>query len=177
MFDQPNKVNVTQCTHYATNDETVLCAAVLGSCVAVCAHDPVLKIGGMNHILLPGKSDAGDPRVGMFGTNLMELLLNDLIKMGASKNRMEFKIFGGARLLNSSADAGTNNAKFIMEFAENEALNVISSSLGGDKGRRVEFHPATGKSRQKFLSDTGFPEPVAKPVKVEVESSGDMELF
>ena len=79
MFDQPNRINVTQCTHYATNDETVVCSAVLGSCVAVCAYDPIMKIGGMNHILLPGKADASDPRVGMFGTNLMELLLNDLI--------------------------------------------------------------------------------------------------
>ncbi len=85
-------------------------------------------------------------------------------------------MFGGARMISTDFDVGRKNVEFIMEFVENEHLNVISSSLGGTRGRRVEFHPSTGKSRQKLLAQASDPVPIA-PQKVLEPASGDIELF
>ncbi|MEM8651403.1 MAG: chemotaxis protein CheD [Pseudomonadota bacterium] len=176
MFETNKKYNVTQGTHKVTNDPDEILASVLGSCIAVCAVDPVLKIGGMNHILLPGQfSEIASTNEHMYAANLMELLLNDLFKLGATKQSLELKIFGGASVLETAINVGQNNIDFIMNFTQVENLTVKSSSLGGNLGRRVEFHPHSGKSRQKFLhgvDNTTTPAPIVKP-----DEGGSLELF
>ena len=107
----------------------------------------------MNHILLPGGQAGRGANLNMYGANLMELLLNDLYKMGASKSTLELKLFGGARVLSTGANIGQENIDFLLQFVEMENLKVVSQSMGGEKGRRIEFHPTTGKTRQKFLND------------------------
>lgn len=177
MFDGKTRVNVMQCTYETSLEDSVVLSAVLGSCLAVCAHDPIIKVGGMNHIVLPGEaSDKGTDNISMYGTNLMELLFNDLFKKGARKNRLELKIFGGAKVIDSTTDAGTQNIAFIEQFVSNEGLNVISSSTGGTFGRRLEYHPVSGRSRQKILSDTPSIQPEI-PTKVIRPADGELELF
>ena len=177
IYQDAKKISVTQGTHRVTENENVLFAAILGSCVAVCAFDPMLKAGGMNHILLPGGQAGGNgTNLNMYGANLMELLLNDLYKLGASKSTLELKLFGGARVLSTGANIGQENIDFLLQFVELENLKVVSQSLGGEKGRRIEFHPTTGRTRQKFLNDevkTQRP-PMAE---VKPENSGTLELF
>ena len=177
MFDNFARVNVIQRSHFVTHDRNTVLSAVLGSCVAVCAFDATMGVGGMNHMLLPdaGHADPGETSK-LYGANLMELLLNDLYKNGARRQHLQFKLFGGGKLTGNGFDAGERNIDFVNEFFRNEGLNVISSSLGGTSGRRIEFHPATGRSRQKLLIDRPV-ETIAPVQPARLPETGTMELF
>lgn len=78
----------------ATGTDTVI-STLLGSCVACCVWDPVVRIGGMNHMLL-AVSGGRDTTSALSGINAMEVLINDLVKLGAVRSRMQAKVFGGA---------------------------------------------------------------------------------
>ncbi|MDH5512633.1 MAG: hypothetical protein OEY27_05390, partial [Gammaproteobacteria bacterium] len=80
--------------------QPLLLDTVLGSCIAACLYDPVLGMGGMNHFMLPEGSDPGDPTSTRYGVNAMELLISDLMKLGADRRRFQAKIFGGGHVLN-----------------------------------------------------------------------------
>lgn len=171
-----NKISVTQGSMAVTKKDDELLTAILGSCVAVCAYDPLRRFGGMNHILLPGSHNAhAHSRADAYAVNLMELLFNKLFQMGATKSSLELKIFGGANVLQSAIGIGQQNAEFVLRYVSLEGYNVVSESLGGQLGRRIEFHPSTGSSRQKYLSDRSIVEP-SKPRVVEPQA-GKVELF
>src|ERR1700744_1743777 len=95
---------------YKVVSEDVVLTTILGSCVAACLRDPVAGIGGMNHFLLPG----GDPRKDTdsvpYGVHAMELLVNALLSSGARRERLEGKLFGGARLITGRTRVGEMNA-------------------------------------------------------------------
>lgn len=127
---------------YTTSHPGELIVTILGSCIACCANDPVAKVGGMNHFLLPGDKSSDSAR---FGVNAMELLLNGLMKFGAKKERLQIKIFGGSNLLNNVTKIGDKNVAFIKEFLKNEGLTIQAMDVGGSTPRRVHFEPDTGK--------------------------------
>ena len=83
---------------YFVFNEDVLIMTTLGSCIATCLWDRQAKIGGMNHFMLPdnggGASDSG-----RYGSYAMELLINEMMKMGASRMTMEAKVFGGGAVI------------------------------------------------------------------------------
>lgn len=171
------RISVTQGTYQVTQEPDVVFTAFLGSCVSACVHDPVLQLGGMNHFLLPVKdacSGAMDSKI--FGSYLMELLLNDLYRMGAKRKTIEIKLFGGAHILSAGTDPGSENVDFITKFMENEGLNVVSSSLRGNQGRQIEFIPFTGKVRQKFVQRTPDIE-IEKQVAPKQKKFGELDLF
>ena len=157
----------------AKGDHTVL-STILGSCVAACMRDPVARIGGMNHFLLPGRSDSQE---GMqYGAFLMEVLINELLKAGARRDRLEAKLFGGARMLQGLTDIGRQNGVFARTFLEAEGIPFLGGSLGGDAARRVLFWPATGVARQQLLVNQTDPfvQEAAPPPPA---AGGDLELF
>ena len=88
----PTKVNIVQGEYYMSGDPNLVITTLLGSCIAVCLYDPLAQIGGMNHFLLPGEAEAvqrqGSHR---YGVHLMELLINSMLKAGASRNRLAGK--------------------------------------------------------------------------------------
>ena len=129
---------------------------ILGSCMSVCLRDPVTKIGGMNHILLPGDKDdklaKGDPGYSArFGINAMEELINGMLKLGARKDRFEAKIFGGGNVIKSSNLIGNKNIKFVKEFLAAEHIPIKAEDVGGDTPRRLHFFPETGKAMLRKL--------------------------
>ena len=96
--------------YLVTSDEIALCT-LLGSCVSACIRDPLRRIGGMNHFLLPGDPDeplaaAGDCAPGRYGVFAMELLINALLKRGARRESLEAKVFGGGQVMRSVSTAG-----------------------------------------------------------------------
>src|SRR5690606_10463625 len=111
-----------------------------------------------------------------YGVYLMEKLLNALFAKGAVRNRLQVKLFGGARVLDARSDAGAKNSEFATAFVQNEGLTLVSTSLGGFQGRRVEFEPVSGKARQKFIG-MAVPEPEPKAIAKELESVGDVDFF
>jgi len=175
---RPNRIHIIQGDCYVTDEPDTVLTTVLGSCVAACMRDPVLGIGGMNHFLLPGDGERSRPgEAERFGVYLMELLVNGLLKRGATRHTLEAKLFGGARTVQGFADIGAKNVEFARRFLENESIKYVGGSCGGDQGRRIEFQPSTGKARQ-FLLPRSTVEPaqpvVRRPAPVDL---GDVELF
>jgi chemotaxis protein CheD len=133
--------------YFATGRDIAL-VTVLGSCVAACLHDPLLRVGGMNHFMLPDgdSADGGEPA--RYGVHAMELLVNELLKLGARRDRIEAKLFGGGNVLKSftSNQVGTRNAQFALDYLHAEGITLLAQDLGGIHPRKVAFFPVTGRA-------------------------------
>lgn len=148
----PRIISVIQ-GEYAVSGETgAAMSTVLGSCVAACLYDPVKQVGGMNHFLLP-EAKSGDSQNVKYGAYLMELLINDLLKMGAQRHRLKVKLAGGAKMSKFLGDVGEKNIAFVRKYLSNEGLPVQWQSLGGLQARRIHFFPATGDLTEKFVQN------------------------
>ncbi|MDU8912387.1 chemotaxis protein CheD [Aestuariicoccus sp. MJ-SS9] len=155
-------VTVIQGEYAIADAPNVVLSTVLGSCVAVCLNDPAAKIGGMNHFLLPERTESGRGDV-RFGAYLMELLINDLLKHGARKDRMVAKLFGGARMNVNLRDIGASNAAFARRFLADEGIPCVAESLGGTSARRLRFWPRAARAQQFLVPDTVEPEVPPRP--------------
>lgn len=146
------KINIVQGEHHVAKDPDVMLTTILGSCVAACLYDPVAALGGMNHFLLPGDRPGAELGQGggamRYGAYSMELLVNGLLREGAQRHRLRAKLFGGARMLKGLTDVGDANADFAERFLKQEGINVVGGSLRGDRGRRIQFWPTTGRAQQ-----------------------------
>jgi chemotaxis protein CheD len=154
----------------SASDVTI--STILGSCIAACIWDPVAKIGGMNHFLLPEGPQTREGVFSSFGANSMELLINTLTRSGAQKERLRAKVFGGAEMYHGLTDAGSRNSEFVLRYLERENIPCDAQSLGGSQARRVEFSPASGRVRQKLIEDAHIDEITPK-----AQSSSELELF
>jgi chemotaxis protein CheD len=172
------RVHVIQGEFHVTDDPGVVLTTILGSCVAACIRDPVASVGGMNRFLLPGhEAKSRDQEAERYGVHLMELLLNGLLKMGARHERLEAKLFGGARTVDGLSDIGARNASFAETFLRNEGINHIGGSLGGELGRRVQFWPVSGRARQAMISADKILPPPAFSLPPKPADAGDAEFF
>lgn len=174
----PEKLtHVIQGEFAASGDSGVVYATILGSCVAACLHDPVACVGGMNHFLLPGDDDQDTSNL-RYGVHAMELLINALLGLGARRDRIEAKLFGGGHMVQKLTDIGARNAAFAQRFLKEEGIACVGVSLGGALARRVQFWPESGRARQIFLnpldSQTAVVAAAAAPRRVD---DGAVELF
>lgn len=137
---------------YVTRDDMAL-VTVLGSCVAACVRDAQSGIGGMNHFMLPEGGDGVLSESARYGAYAMELLINELVKLGARRDRLEAKVFGGGRVLRGFgvAHVGARNVAFVLRFLQAEEIPLLAQDLGDDCPRKVYFFPQTGKARVKRL--------------------------
>lgn len=137
---------------YFVYDQDILIMTTLGSCIAACLWDREKRIGGMNHFMLP--EGAGDS--GRYGSYAMELLINELIKRGASRSTMEAKVFGGGAVISgmSSINVGERNTKFVLDYLHTERITVVSKDVMDIYPRKVCFLPASGKAMVKRLAST-----------------------
>jgi chemotaxis protein CheD len=147
------RINVVQGEYQVTADPGMVLTTLLGSCVAACLRDPVAGVGGMNHFLLPGDDREDGTDSLRYGVHSMELLVNGLLCAGARRDRLEGKLFGGARLLRGLTDIGEMNAAFGEAFFRREGIQLTGSSLRGAHGRRVQFWPVSGRARQMALGN------------------------
>ena len=161
-------------------------STVVGSCIAVCLFDPTARIGGMNHFMLP--SNRSDDRVcASYGVHAMELLINEIMKLGGDRRKLVAKVFGGGNVLRSASttlDIGGRNAGFALEFLETDCIPVISKDIGGRNGRQIQFLPHTGQAFIKPVENMGEieaqfakPGPPEKALATPVEAYGSIELF
>ncbi len=174
---EPRKIHVIQGEFHVADEDDVVLTTILGSCVAACIRDPVARVGGMNHFLLPG--EIGDAGL-RYGVQSMELLVNALLRKGARRERLEVKLFGGAHLFDGLSDVGGQNSAFAERFLRDEGLTYVGGSLRGDRARRIQYWPVSGRARQILLAPaetkvfaTERRQPVVKPV----EDAGALELF
>jgi len=170
---------------YFVSDQGMLLVTVLGSCVAACIRDVETGIGGMNHFMLP--DDGGRDTVGSsarYGTYAMEVLINHLFKMGAKRNRLEAKVFGGGAVLASlaSSNVGARNAEFVLDYLKTEKIPVVAKDLLDSYPRKVYYFSETGRVLVKKLhrvhNETLFSrERDYKDRLAGAKVGGDVELF
>lgn len=170
----PRRITILQGEARVETGENVVLTTLLGSCVAACMRDPQAGVGGMNHFLLPG--DTGEGRAESYGLYLMEILINDLLKRGARRHALEAKLFGGARTVSGLSDIGAKNAAFARRFLEMEGIRLIGGDLGGDRGRRIEYWPFSGRARQILMKNACEVQPPAT-LQQRPAAGGDLELF
>lgn len=142
---------------YFVSNENLLLMTTLGSCIACCLWDRQAAIGGMNHFMLP-EASAADPsgNGGRYGTYAMELLINELMKRGASRMTMEAKIFGGGAVISgmNTINVGERNTKFVIDYLHTERIPIVSKDVLDIYPRKVCFLPMTGKAMVKRLAPT-----------------------
>lgn len=173
------RVHIIQGEFFVTSDADVMISTILGSCVAACMRDPIAKVGGMNHFLLPGDDNPSSAEEAQrLGVHLMELLVNGLLKSGARRDRIEAKLFGGAQTVRGRYDIGQNNIRFAENFLAAEGIAHVGGNTGGPVGRRIQYWPESGRARQILL--TGAPKiepPPRKPIEIVATNAGELELF
>lgn len=142
---------------YVVTDRPIALVTLLGSCVAACLYDPIAGLGGMNHFMLPGHQAEGqDDTSARYGMNAMELLINDLLKRGARRQRLMAKVFGGGNVLRGfyADPIGTRNARFVLEYLRAEGIPVAAQDLGENQARKVCFFAQGGRALVRRLPAT-----------------------
>jgi chemotaxis protein CheD len=137
---------------YFVHEEDLLITTTLGSCIAACLWDRDRRIGGMNHFMLPeGSGDSG-----RYGSYAMELLINEMMKRGASRLTMEAKVFGGGAVISgmNTLNVGERNTRFVIEYLQTERIPIVSKDVMDIYPRKVCFLPGSGKAMVKRLAPT-----------------------
>ena len=135
---------------YFVYREDILIMTTLGSCIAACLWDRQARVGGMNHFMLPD----GDADSGRYGSFAMELLINEMMKRGATRSTMEAKVFGGGQVVEgmNQMNIGERNNAFVIEYLKTERIPIMSKDVLGPHPRKVCFLPASGKAMVKRLA-------------------------
>ncbi len=131
-----------------------LIVTTLGSCVSACLYDRKVGIAGMNHFLLPVNNSAAGAQFGIsaaarYGDYAMEAIINAMMKLGGSKRRMEVKIFGGAKVIDSMMNIGQQNINFVRFFLANEDMRLDAEDVGGLQPRKIYLYSEDGRIRVK----------------------------
>jgi len=172
--------------YYATGRNMVL-VTVLGSCVCACIRDRITAVGGMNHFMLPESGQDRNNPLGdsaRYGTYAMEILINQLLKMGAKRGNLEAKVFGGASVLRGFTvnNVGERNAEFVLQFLKTEHIAVVAQDLLDIYPRKVYYFPESGLVRVKTLrnvhNDTIISREAEYNKRLQYSKlEGDVELF
>ncbi len=171
--------------YYVTRSEECV-TTVLGSCVSACIRDVRKGIGGMNHFMLPmhrgNEKDFLISDAARYGNFAMEHLINDILRFGGQRNSLEFKLFGGGRIMQAMMDVGRKNIEFVLDYMKTEGFAIGAEDLGDIYPRKVMYFPKTGKVRVKKLksmhNDTIVKRESQYMDQLKVEPvQGDIELF
>lgn len=154
----PETIRVGMSQLVVAEAPTILVTLGLGSCVAVCIYDYLLKVGGMAHVMLPDSSLSNDvTNRGKFADTAVVDLVSALQKKGTAKERMVVKIAGGAQMfsyqgIDNQIQIGVRNVKAVEENLARLGLTITSRSVGGNLGRSVFMDLSTGDVRVKMLN-------------------------
>lgn len=127
---------------------------ILGSCVAVCLWDSHLKVGGINHYMLPMWNGEGlaSPK---FGNIAIEKLIDNMThQLGCNKKNLQAKIFGGGEVIDTNVASfhiGHRNIEIAKEILHEQGIPIVASSVGGKQGRKIQFFTETGKVKMKMV--------------------------
>jgi len=171
---------------YFVHDEDMLIMTTLGSCIAACLWDRHARIGGMNHFMLPDGTGVGPGNDhGRYGSYAMELLINELLKRGATRGTLEAKVFGGGAVISgmNTINVGERNTSFVLDYLKTERIPVLSKDVLDVYPRKVCFLPASGKAMVKRLAPSN-PESIvaqeraaAQKAAPAASAGGSVDLF
>ena len=136
-----------------TTAEPVVIRTILGSCVSVALHDPMLKVGGLCHFLLPG-TDVPNGRTFRYGEAALAGLLSEMRTLGCAVHRMRAGVFGGARVLADAFHAmhlGERNVEFAFSWLRANEISIVARDVLGTQARRLEFRVTDGSTEIRLL--------------------------
>ena len=162
---------------YFVYAEDLLIMTTLGSCIAACLWDREAHIGGMNHFMLPEGGSAS----GRYGAYAMELLINEMLKLGATRLTLEAKVFGGGQVVEgmTTMNIGERNTDFVVDYLKAERIPIVSKDVLGPYPRKVCFLPASGKAMVKRLA-TAHADVIAPAPRAAIPAdagAGTVDLF
>jgi chemotaxis protein CheD len=160
MLDERKKHYLFPSTIFVSKEPFEV-TTVLGTCIAVCLYDPLMKVGGINHFMLPFWNGEGLPSP-KYGNIAIQKLLEKLIKEGALRNNINAKIFGGWIKGDTQYMIGERNTLIAREILASMEIKIVSENVGGAEGRFLKFHTDTGNVFMKFNTAA---EPVIQNVK------------
>lgn len=181
-------VTINQGHCYVTDSEDEVLVTTLGSCISACIRDPILKVGGMNHFMLPvgdaTQLDAADFLSSslLYGNFAMEQLINGILTRGGVRERLEIKLFGAGNVLAAQTDIGKRNAEFVLDYLDKEGMGIAASDLLGLAPRRIRYYPTNGRVQMLKLNGAVARKAVEEEVrrKTRIRQSvpeGEIELF
>ncbi|MGB0495460.1 MAG: chemoreceptor glutamine deamidase CheD [Kangiellaceae bacterium] len=170
--------------YYVTGHNEAI-STTLGSCISACIRDPKIGIGGMNHFMLPLNNSASlveAEDAARYGNFAMEQMINDILRNGGKRERLEVKIFGGGRVMKGVTDVGKKNISFVKDYLTLEKLKLLAEDVGGKHPRKIMYLPKTGKVKMKKLvnqhNNTVETRDVSYFDKItHQENTGEIELF
>lgn len=143
-------------TIFADKDNYII-TTVLGSCVSVCLWDRVQKIGCINHYMLPfqvpGEASA------RYGDSATYQLLKVMTRWNCQKKDVVAKVFGGGNVLeiiSAQISVGERNIQVAREILMHEKIDIVSSDVGGENGRKLKFDTSTGIVSIKKIAKRNF---------------------
>ncbi len=148
-YGKPLKIINAGEFYVTPRDEMI--GTLLGSCVAVCLHDPVGRISGMNHFMLPGKMVSDNIYIGFgskYGIYAIRRLLDSMLDSGARKKNLVAKIFGGGIVLDLVGRTLTiqeDNVRLARALLELEDIPIVESDVYGHFSRKVLMDASSGR--------------------------------
>jgi len=125
----------------------------LGSCIGVALYDPVNKIGGLAHVMLPGSKN-GTVKSAKYVDHAIELMIDAMRGLGSRKENLVAKMAGGAQIFRHMKmdllKIGDKNVDSVKEILRNNGIRLISEDVGGTLGRSVYFYTLDGKLLVKY---------------------------
>jgi chemotaxis protein CheD len=136
--------------------DDILVAYGLGSCLAIGVYDPVTHIAGMIHAVLPRKHNENDPYCPKYVDTGIPGLIEAVVKAGADRRRLVFRMAGGANmLLNSSFsnafEIGSQNIKSAHEVFDALRIKLANQEVGGNTGRTVRMYVTNGRMTVRMV--------------------------
>lgn len=144
-----------------TDNSVVMASFGLGSCVAVVMFDPLRKVGGLAHVMLPesrGKDSGVNPA--KFADTAVGHLVDEMVGKGARQNGIRCKIVGGSKMfeipVSSAGDhgpdgqqkpkhIGARNVEAVKRALKDKGIPLVGEDTGGNYGRTVRFNTSTGE--------------------------------
>ncbi|WP_040948696.1 chemotaxis protein CheD [Gorillibacterium massiliense] len=146
-----NLIKVGMADLQITVADGILKTTGLGSCVGITLYDPLMKVAGMAHIMLPSSEIAreGQLNIAKYADTALPEMIRLMVSAGADMRRMEAKMAGGAQMFafSSASDTmriGPRNAESCKVFLQEKGIPLRGEDTGGNYGRTIEFNATTG---------------------------------
>lgn len=185
----PHEIAAILPGEFFVSKDPMIVYTVLGSCISACIRDPISGVGGMNHFMLPEPKEhqSGDAWGGestRYGSFAMEQLINEILKRGAMKHRLEVKLFGAGKIYEGNIDVGERNTAWVLSYLKTEGFQVASKDLGDVWPRKVYYFTESGRvllkkiERVKNRTIHDREDAYAKRIRLEEErQESDVTLF
>ena len=144
---EPNKITIGIADMKLARGQGMLITYALGSCIGICLHDPLLKLGALIHIMLPLNMETNRTNTMKYADTGLRETLRQMEAMGANRTRITAKIAGGAKMFEtggSLGNIGQRNIESVHLNLKKEGIRLLKEDVGGSVARTLLFDVNSG---------------------------------